>query len=192
MKALPPLPDALAPLASRYSQGPRQLAAPGPTREQLEQAIAIAARAPDHLGLAPWRFVLVGAGQRARLGELFAAAAQRRGAPAAEVERAPHHAAKAPVLLAAVARVREDVAEVPAHEQWICVGAALMNLLDALHLQGFGAKLISGDSVHDTALQAAFCGPGERLVAWVVCGTPTGVGQPRRGEQARQRLVDWC
>lgn len=184
--------DALESLATRYSQGPRQLAAPGPDRAQLEQAVALAARAPDHGGLAPWRLVLVGAGQRARLGELFAAAARRRGAPAAEVERAPHHAAKAPVLLAAVARVREDVAEVPAHEQWICVGAALMNLLDALQLQGFGAKLISGDTVDDAALQAAFCGPGERLVAWVVCGTPTAPGRARRAEAPVARLADWA
>lgn len=184
--------DLLESLARRYSQGPRQLAAPGPTRAQLEQAVALAARAPDHLGLAPWRFVLVGAGQRARLGELFAAAARRRGAPAAEVERAPHHAAKAPALLAVVAQVREDVAEVPPHEQWMSVGAAVMNLLDALHLMGFGAKLLSGDSVHDTAVQAAFCGPGERLVAWVVCGTPTTPGRARPDAPSKTRLSDWA
>lgn len=184
--------DLLESLATRYSQGPRQLAAPGPDRRQLEQAVALAGRAPDHLGLAPWRFVLVGAGQRARLGELFAAAARRRGAPAAEVERAPHHAAKAPALLAVVAQVREDVAEVPPHEQWMSVGAAVMNLLDALHLMGFGAKLLSGDSVHDTAVQAAFCGPGERLVAWVVCGTPTAPGRARQAEAPAARLADWA
>ncbi|BAL95369.1 nitroreductase family protein [Rubrivivax gelatinosus] len=184
--------DLLESLATRYSQGPRQLAAPGPTRAQLEHAVALAARAPDHLGLAPWRFVLVGAGQRARLGELFAAAATRRGAPAAEVERAPHHAAKAPVLLAVVAQVREDVAEVPPHEQWMSVGAAVMNLLDALHLMGFGAKLLSGDSVHDAAVQAAFCGPGERLVAWVVCGTPTTPGRARPDAPSKPRLSDWA
>ncbi|MBZ8140782.1 nitroreductase [Rubrivivax gelatinosus] len=197
MTALPPCteagatPDALAWLARRHSQGPRQLAGPGPTQDQLEQAVALAARAPDHLELAPWRFVHVGAGQRARLGELFAADAARRGEPAAEIERARQRAAKAPVLLAVVARVRDDLAEVPPHEQWMCVGAGVMNLLDALHLMGFGAKLISGVSLRDAAVQAAFCRPGEQLVAWVVCGTPTTPARARHTEPPDTRLSDW-
>ena len=62
----------LAALASRFSVGPKHLAEPGPTPEELAQAASMALRAPDHGGLRPFRFVHIAASQRAALGELFA------------------------------------------------------------------------------------------------------------------------
>lgn len=71
--------DALAHLGQRYSVGPKYLTLPAPSRAQLEAAVALALRSPDHRGLRPFRFVRVTDDQRDRLGGLFAADAARRG-----------------------------------------------------------------------------------------------------------------
>jgi hypothetical protein len=136
-------------LALRHSVGPKNLASPGPTAEQWARAAQLALRAPDHGGLRPFRLVVVGDSQRDALAELFAVGAFQRGQGAEEVERARARAFNGPGLAALVARVRNDVPDVPPHEQWMCVGAALMNALNALHLMGFGAKALSGASVSD-------------------------------------------
>lgn len=193
---LPPQPadaagDVLAFLASRYSLGPKYLVEPAPSRAELQQAADVASRAPDHRQLRPFRFVQVAQDQRERLGGLFAADAARRGHGAEEVERARERAQNGPALLAVVGHVRATVEDVPLHEQWISLGAGVMNFLNALHLMGYGAKLLSGASVRDPAIQAAFCRPGETLVAWLLAGTPTRMGRAKHSEHHGGVISDW-
>ncbi len=183
--------DLLDLLALRYSVGPKYLAPPGPSAEQWARAADLALRAPDHGGLRPFRFVVVGDSQRLALAELFATGAQQRGQAAEEVERARARAFNGPGLVALVARVRDDVPDVPPHEQWLCVGAALMNFMNALHLMGFGAKALSGASVSDAAVHAAFCGPGERLANWVIAGHPARAAHPKAGAEASAVISGW-
>jgi nitroreductase len=183
--------DLLDLLALRYSVGPKYLAPPGPSAEQWARAADLALRAPDHGGLRPFRFVVVGDSQRLALAEMFATGAQQRGQAAEEVERARARAFNGPGLVALVARVRDDVPDVPSHEQWLCVGAALMNFMNALHLMGFGAKALSGASVSDPAVHAAFCGPGERLANWVIAGRPVRAAHPKAGAEASAVISGW-
>lgn len=178
-------------LAPRYSMGPKYLAPPGPTLEQWARAAELALRAPDHGGLRPFRFVVVGDSQREALAELFARGALQRGQSAEEVDRARARAFNGPGLAAVVARVRDDVPDVPAHEQWMAVGAALMNAMNALHLMGFGAKALSGASVSDVAVHAAFCGPGERLANWIIAGRPVRAAHPKGGVMASPAICAW-
>lgn len=178
-------------LALRYSVGPKNLASPGPTAEQWARAAQLALRAPDHGGLRPFRLVVVGDSQRDALADLFATGALQRGQGTEEVERARARAFNGPGLAALVARVRDDVPDVPPHEQWMCVGAALMNALNALHLMGFGAKALSGASVSDAALHVAFCGPGERLANWIIAGHPVRAAHPKGVVAASPAISDW-
>lgn len=182
--------DPTALLEGRYSLGPKYLAQPAPSQAEIRRAVAVALRAPDHHQLRPFRFVRIANHQRERLGGLFAADAARRGHGAVEVERARERAHNGPALIAVVGNIRANIEDVPAHEQWISVGAGMMNFLNALHLMGYGAKLLSGASVRDPDIQTAFCGPGETLVAWVLSGTPT---QPPRakGESQHEALSEW-
>ncbi len=181
----------LAQLGSRFSVGPKHLGLPAPSESELLQAAHLALRAPDHGALAPFRFVQVESAQRDRLAALFASDAARRGHGAAEVERARERAHNGPALLALVGRIRAGVEQVPEHEQWMCIGAGLMNFLNALHLLGFGAKTLSGASVLDQALQRAFCADGERLLAWIVAGTPTRTAHARSIQDATRVLSAW-
>lgn len=183
--------DLLAALACRYSVGPKQMTEPAPTPEHLRLAAQLALRAPDHLGLHPFRFVSVATAQRPALGELFARAAQRRGLDETEVTAARRRAHNGPALLAVIGRLREDVDDVPVEEQWVCIGSAVMNLLNALHLLGYGAKVVSGSSVRDPEVRAAFCRPGEVLVAWVLAGTPARSVHARHDDRVDDLLTDW-
>src|SRR5438477_3759451 len=58
-------------LETRRSGKPRELVGPGPTAEEMERILSIAARVPDHGKLSPWRFVLVADDQREALGALL-------------------------------------------------------------------------------------------------------------------------
>ncbi len=166
-------------LALRYSVGPKHLAPPAPSAAQWARAADLALRAPDHGGLRPFRFVVVDDRQRGALAELFAMGAHQRGQTCEEIERARERASNGPGLVALIARIRVDVPEVPPHEQWLCVGAALMNFLNALHLMGFCAKALSGASVSDPTVHQAFCRPDERLANWVIAGSPTRATHPK-------------
>jgi len=166
-------------LANRHSVGPKYLTYPAPDLAQLETAARVSSRAPDHGMLRPFRFVLVGEAQRPRLAELFAADAAQRGQDAEAVKRARERAFNGPALLALVVRVRADVSDVPPHEQWLSAGAGLMNLLNALHLMGFAAKVLSGPSVRNPEIAAAFCATDECLSAWILAGTPLHTPAPR-------------
>jgi hypothetical protein len=183
--------DALGMLALRYSVGPKFLAPLAPTAAQWQRAAELALRAPDHGGLHPFRFVIVDDSQRPALSELFVQDALRRGHAADEVEKARSRAFNGPGLAALVGRVREGVADVPAHEQWVCIGGALMNFLNALHLMGFGAKALSGASVSDPDIRSAFCDEGETLVTWVLAGRPTRAAHPKRVDAVSQIIGHW-
>jgi hypothetical protein len=66
-----------------------------------------------------------------------------------------------------------------------------MNFLNALHLMGFGAKALSGASVSDPTVRAAFCGSAERLATWVIAGRPTRAAHPRGGAVAVSVMSHW-
>lgn len=173
-----PGPDPLAGLLSRHSVGPKHLAVPGPDDAQLRLAFGAALRAPDHGKRVPFRFVVIRDAGLERLAALFVDYGRRCGKPDAELALERSRAMQAPVVIAVIARVAGDD-EVPAHEQWIAVGGALTNVLNALHLQGYGAKMLSGRRATDARIVAAFCQPGETLVGWISAGTPAHRPQPR-------------
>ena len=81
---------------------------------------------------------------------------------------------------------------VPAHEQWIAVGGALTNFLNAAHALGYAGKMLSGAKVRDPFLARAFCAPGETLVGWIALGTATRPPSTRAPKAlARDIWSDW-
>lgn len=178
---------ALRLLATRHSVGPKHLAAPAPSDEQLHSAFAAALRAPDHGKLIPFRFVVVRDEGLERLAELFVAYGRRCGKRDDELALERQRALQAPLAIAVVARL-QPMHEVPVHEQWMAVGGAVTNVLNALHFMGFGAKMLSGHRAADPQIGAAFCREGEQLVGWISAGTPAA--PPRaRGKDVPQALV---
>lgn len=181
----------LALLQNRYSLGIKHLQAPGPDADQLQQMLAAALRAPDHAELVPFRFVVVQGTARERLADLFAEHAQRKGKDAEGIAIERERALRAPMTVAVLARIDLGHPLVPAHEQWMCVGGAVANFLNAAHAQGFAGKMLSGDKARAQHIAQAFCEPGETLVGWVALGTPTRTPQGPERKDGTQALRFW-
>lgn len=184
-------PDLLQALLARHSVGPKHLVEPGPDEAQLQRMVEVALRGPDHGELVPFRFKWVGGEARERMAALFAAAARRAGKDEAGAALDAERALRPPVTVAVVARIDMGHPQVPAHEQWACVGGALANFLNAAHLMGYGAKMLSGAKVRDTDIVAAFCEPGETLLGWIALGTAAKPGRASRKPAADAVLQCW-
>lgn len=183
--------DVLQHLLRRHSVGPKHLVEPGPDDAQLREAARAALRAPDHGRLTPFRFAVVPPHRRAELARLFEAAARRHGHGAAESAAEGQRAWNGPVLVAVIVRIVPGRPEVPEHEQWLSAGGALTNFLNALHLMGFGAKMLSGRKAGDPDVVRAFCGPGETLAGWIAVGTPTAAPKARHDDDPAQVIGPW-
>jgi nitroreductase len=171
--------DALRLLLTRYSVSARHLAEPGPSDDDVWTMALAALRAPDRNKLVPFRFVVARGEGLQRLAALFEDYARRKGKSAEEVQSDRERAMQAPVAIAVIARIDPHHPEVPAHEQWACVGGAISNALTALHFMGYAAKVVSGMRAADPAIAGAYCAEGEQLVGWIVAGTPKGSVKPR-------------
>jgi nitroreductase len=182
----------LAALLSRHSLGGKHLVDPGPDDAQLALMAQAALRAPDHASLVPFRFTLVRGDARQRLAALFEQAARGAGKDDAGAALDAERAARAPLTVAVIARIDLGHPLVPAHEQWVAVGGALANFLNAAHLLGFAGKMLSGAKARHPAIVAAFCEPGESLVGWVALGTPARALRAREAKAAAADVLrDW-
>ncbi|ALK33479.1 nitroreductase family protein [Burkholderia plantarii] len=163
---------ALAGLLSRQSCWP--LAEPGPNDRELDAIFAAAMRAPDHGNLKPWRFVLIRGEARRALGDVLVGLADARE-PDAPTGSNAHRAGKAlaaPVLIAIGAAIVPH-RKVPETEQLLAAGAAAMNLLNAVHLLGYGGFWSTGVDSREPALHDALgFAPNERLLGFLYVGTP--------------------
>lgn len=166
-------------LLNRYSLSPKHVGPPGPTDEELRVMTLAALRAPDHEKLIPFRFAVARGEGLERLAELFVDYGRRRGKTERELALEREKAMQAPVVIAVIARIDASHPEVPAHDQWACVGGAITNAVNALHLMGYGAKMVAGARAEDPPIVAAHCRPGERLVGWICAGTPKDAPLPR-------------
>ena len=184
--------SAVGVLLSRYSVGGKHLVDPAPTQDELLQMTAAALRAPDHAGLIPFRFAAVRGSARERLADLFEQAAALAGKSAADAALDRHRALGMPLLVAVIARIDTGHPVATVHEQWMTVGGALTNFLNAAHAMGYGGKMLSGAKVRSVPVMQAFCGPGEQLVGWVVLGTPRKTGTPKFDKpDAADMMSDW-
>ncbi|MDP4302377.1 nitroreductase family protein [Leptothrix discophora] len=166
-------------ISTRRNTSPKRLHEPGPDAAQLHALLALAADAPDHAELTPWRFVLVPTAQRHRLAEAFAQALLARDPQAGPVALADARdkAHRAPLLLLAIARLgpitRDGVLrDIPAAERLVSLGAAIQNLLLGAHAMGYASGLTSGQAMDSAPLRALFAlAEGEQAVCCINLGT---------------------
>lgn len=175
-------------LLSRHSPWP--LTAPGPASEELDLVFDMALRAPDHGGLRPWRFVVIRGFAREALGDVFVQAARQRD-PQADAERFRAKAMSAPLIIAMAARVRVGH-KVPEREQEMAVAAAAMNMLNALHLLGYGGFWATGANVRDDHVRRALgFGATDRMIGFLYVGTPTQASRPPQRPSRQAHVREW-
>ena len=169
-------------IGGRQTVSPKRLIEPGPTAQQQGEMLALAAAAPDHGQLMPWRFVIVPTTKRALLAEVFALALIDRdpGATLLQIEAAREKAHRSPLLMLAIARLGPAEPNIPSAERLVSLGAALQNLLLAAHAIGFGSGLTSGQAMDSPRMRGLFAlADGEAPVCFVNIGTVARHKPPR-------------
>jgi nitroreductase len=161
-------------LETRRSAKPRELVGPGPTPEEMERILTIAARVPDHGKLTPWRFVTVGEDQRDAFGALLRQALVEFD-PCATIahhqkeDEFAHYQGQLVVLVSAAVQDHK----IPVWEQELSCGSAAMNLLLGAHALGYVAGWVTGWRTYSERVRQAFCAPGERLAGFIFIGNPS-------------------
>ncbi|WP_176083319.1 nitroreductase [Martelella sp. HB161492] len=131
-------------LAARRSTPVLQLAAPGPSREELDTILKLAARVPDHGKLAPWRFVVFAGAAREEVGNGLSALVQAED-PAASEERLALERSRftrAPLVVGVISRAAVHP-KIPVWEQVMSAGATCYNMVLAANALGYGATWLS-------------------------------------------------
>jgi len=164
-----PSAETLALLARRRSASAPALMAPGPTPEELHELIRLAARAPDHGKLFPWRFVILeGEAKAALVREL-----ERLTPGQPNPDKALATLAKLrnpPLTVAVVSKVIE--CNIPEWEQILSSAAVCQNLLIAADAMGYGANWITDWYAYDErATRVLGLEPGERVAGFIHLGT---------------------
>ena len=160
-------------LETRRSGKPRELVGPGPTAEEMQRILTIAARVPDHGRLFPWRFLIIADDQREALAALFedALANEDPDAPELKHEKARECAHYAGQLVVLISAPIEDH-KIPVWEQQLSCGAAGMNLLLAAHALGYAAGWVTGWYAYSERVRSALCEAGERIGGFIFIGHP--------------------
>jgi nitroreductase len=163
-------------LFSRRSPWP--LTHPVPSDAELSLVFHAAMRAPDHLGLRPWRFSVVREDGQAALGEVFAKAALERD-PNSSPAGYRAQASAAPMIITVGAHVSYAV-DVPEIEQLLSSGAAAMNILNALHVLGYGAYWATGANTYENSVKEALGldNFADQLLGFIYVGTPVSEPGP--------------
>ena len=177
------MPDAITLLKTRRSVKPMELLAPGPSAEDLQTLLTIAARVPDHGKLAPWRFIIFEGAARERAGDIIAEvfAAKNPDATADQLAFERSRLARAPLVIAVVSRAGPHV-KIPEWEQQLSSGASGMALVVAAHALGFAASWITEWYAYDRAvLERLGLAAHERIAGFV------HIGRPRQTPEDRDR-----
>jgi nitroreductase len=179
-------------LETRRSGKPREIVGPGPTGEEMQHILTLAARVPDHGRLTPWRLVLVGDDQRDDFAKLLsrALAAEDPGAAPAIHEKAAQFARYAGQLVVLVSAPVEGH-KIPVWEQQLSCGTAGMNLLTAAHASGFVAGWVTGWQAYSPMVNAAFCSPGERIAGFIFIGHPMRELEERPRPELSEVVRHW-
>lgn len=166
--------EMLALLARRRSTKVGHLIEPGPSDEQVNALLRLAARVPDHGKLGPWRFVIIAGEARARAGEALAGViAKDERVDESRLATARGLLLRAPVCVMVVSSAAPHP-KIPEWEQQLSSGAACYGLLLAAHAMGFAGCWLTEWPTYDARARAALnLKEHERIAGFVYLGTPS-------------------
>jgi nitroreductase len=166
---------------------------PGPSDADLRLIFEAAVRAPDHGKLRPWRFFVIRGDAREHLSELFASAVKRRepGATESQIEKEREKPLRSPMVVAVVAKVVTGH-KIPPIEQTMSAAAAAMNILNAVHSLGYGAKWVTGANCYDPVFLRDFgLEETDQLVGFIHVGTPQENAPVTQRPDPAEFVVEW-
>jgi nitroreductase len=162
--------------AMRSRRSVRHLVNPAPTDSEFIRMLDLAASAPDHGRIRPWRWILVRGHARAALDQSFTA---MNSAMQGKALRAP--------LLATSVFCPRIQAGIPEWEQMAAASAMIDSLTLLLHDARFGSIWRTGKLVDSPDARVALdISAEERLLGWLYIGTP----DPTKHERAARNAYD--
>ena len=168
--------------------------APGPSDEQLDLILRAAMCAPDHGATRPWRFKLVRGAAIPALLDIAVRAGEQEGKPIPghKIENSRRWLAKVPLMIA-VACALDHGGRIPEHERMLAVGAAVMNILNAAHMQGYSAFWSTGMGTYLDGVADAlgFDTLDYRFMGYVAIGTPIEPAPTVQRPDYHDFVSDW-
>ena len=162
--------DALEPLVNRRSAC--RLDEPAQAGEQLENNLQAGRRNPDHGTLQPWHFWVIEGEGRERFSELLSRGAVESGQDEKAIDKAHNAPFRAPMIIAVVAKI-VDNPKVPAWEQEMSAGCAVMAMQMAAVAQGFNGIWRTGPLTESEVVRAGLqCREQDKIVGFLYLGTP--------------------
>ena len=173
LKSRHPSSDTLELLARRRSSVAKNMTDPGPSTDQLEALLKIAARVPDHGKLHPWRFIVFDGEARTEFSRKLETRF-RVTEPDAPPERYALERIRferAPVVVAVISSLK-DTSKIPEWEQILSAGAVCQNLLIACNAMGFAAQWLTEWYAYDEVMTAEMgLNEAERVAGFIYIGT---------------------
>lgn len=161
---------------------------PGPDAETLQAILTIAARAPDHRRVVPFRFIVFEKDARAKFGDVLADvfATDNHDAEQNRIEFERNRFLRAPVVVAVVSSVN-PAHKTPVWEQALTAGAVCQNMLIAASAFGFAAQWITEwYAFHDRINEALSLTADEKIAGYMYIGA----AKENPKERARPVLGD--
>lgn len=175
-------------LATRRSSSAVTLAEPAPGDDEVAQLIRLAARAPDHGKLAPWRFVILRGEDKAAYAARLEALAQSRGDTRAAAKLAKLKLPPMGIAVISAPRVHE----IPEWEQVLSAGAVCTGLLYAAQALGYGANWITDWYAYDGEAKAILgLAPGESVAGFIFIGTAKESPMERERPDSQALTTVW-
>lgn len=166
-----------------------------PSREEVEELLDLAVRAPNHHLTEPWRFTVLAGEGLERFARVVAADAAEGDERSADelMDLARRKAERAPVVIC-VSCAPSDDPKVVEQEEMASVAMAIENLLLAAYAKGLGAMLRTGGyAYHPSVREELDLGPDEKVVGFVFLGYPAAHRDrtERRAASEKTRWVGW-
>lgn len=173
-------------LNERRSNLAKVMTGPGPSKDDRDLILRLAARVPDHRKLSPWRFILFEGKNRAIFGDHLAARFDTLN-PNCDPERTAFERlrfTRAPLVVAVISSPVECPRGTPKWEQELSAGAVCMNMLLAARASGFAAQWLTEWYAFDLVInQALQLKDAERVAGFIY------IGQAKEAPKERQRPI---
>lgn len=183
--------DTITALISRSSSA--RLAEPAPEGSDREKIFQASLSAPDHAGLKPWRFLTVEGDRRVQLGKKMVAAAllDDPDLDPLKQQKLLNAPLRAPLLVIAIANIQSHP-KVPEIEQLLATGAAVSQMLVAIHALGFAAVWRTGAMAFSRSFMKSMgLDASEKIVGFVYIGTSAGNKKPLKAQKVADFYREW-
>ncbi len=185
--------DELSFLTEHSSVPAKQLAEPAPSDAELEQILQAAMSAPDHGGLAPFRFMTIQGDARHQLAEVFAQATLGRDPEVdpAYLQKQKSKPLRSPLIIVVIAQIEQNP-QIPEIEQILSAGAAVQHIQLACRALDYGSIWLTGDNCYDLSVhQALGLDIAERIIGFIYVGTPKPPFEEKPRKSAKDVTSFW-